>query len=127
MTNARGFTLLEVLVAMTILAIVGITVYTQSGTALEQAVEIERRVIANWVAENALEELRIALRTADEPPRAGSETRYELNGSREWRVLREIRNTDNENIREVRVTVNLEGDTREYAYAQLVGYVGRGG
>lgn len=57
--RARGFTLLEVLVALVIVAVAVAALGRAGSQALDSQAEIEQRTWALWVADNALSELRL--------------------------------------------------------------------
>ncbi|MGA9851559.1 MAG: type II secretion system minor pseudopilin GspI [Gammaproteobacteria bacterium] len=57
---ARGFTLIEVLIALAVLAIGMIAVISTAGTSTRQAGELRDDTFAHWVAMNELTTLRLA-------------------------------------------------------------------
>jgi general secretion pathway protein I len=58
--NCQGFTLLEVIIALGIVA-VGILAVSQAVTGyVDTTIELEQRMVANWVAANRLESQRIS-------------------------------------------------------------------
>jgi general secretion pathway protein I len=58
MTHARGFTLVEVLVALAIISIALMAALRAAGQATSAAEELRLRLFASWVAENRLAEHR---------------------------------------------------------------------
>ncbi len=52
--SSRGFTLVELLVALVVVALTGITVSSAVGNVVSQTYVLERRAVAHWVAENQL-------------------------------------------------------------------------
>ena len=56
--QARGFTLIEVLVAIAILAVSLAASVRAGGSAIRTAEDLRQRTLASWVAENRLAELR---------------------------------------------------------------------
>lgn len=56
----KGFTLLEILVALTILAVALAAVVRASSSAIQSTDALRTRILAQWVAENRLAELRLA-------------------------------------------------------------------
>jgi len=56
--RARGFTLLETLVALAILAIALTAAFRAMGVTAQSAAELRERMVGDWVAENRLAELR---------------------------------------------------------------------
>ena len=79
--SVRGFTLLEVLVALAVVAIaLGALVRTGAG-ALDQQAELETRTLALWVADNALTDLRLETTS----PAPGRRSGRASQGGRDWR------------------------------------------
>lgn len=60
MAAQRGFTLVEVLVAMTIAAIALMTAMRATGSLAVNSAELRDRALAQWSAENRLAQIRIA-------------------------------------------------------------------
>ncbi|NOU51878.1 type II secretion system minor pseudopilin GspI [Pseudoalteromonas sp. JBTF-M23] len=58
MRNNRGFTLLEVMVAMSICAMAGIAAMQATGEHITHISTLEEQTYASWVAENRLVEMR---------------------------------------------------------------------
>lgn len=116
--RGRGFTLIEVMVALTILALVAVTVYTQTAQALSQTLQVERRVLASWVAQNALADLRVAAETG-ERPESSNGTSYVVNGNREWRVQQTLTESDDPHLRDVLIEVMLDDDPGSHVLARL--------
>ncbi|MBD1582343.1 type II secretion system minor pseudopilin GspI [Pseudoalteromonas sp. S16_S37] len=56
--NNRGFTLLEVMVAMSICAMAGIAAMQATGEHITHISTLEEQTYASWVAENRLVEMR---------------------------------------------------------------------
>lgn len=60
MARQRGFTLLEIMVALAILSMVCLAVITSGGTAVDNAGYLKERTLATWVAMNKAAELELA-------------------------------------------------------------------
>lgn len=58
MRYSRGFTLLEVMVALTVFALIATTLSQTTASAVDNQLGIERTLFANWIAENEIIELR---------------------------------------------------------------------
>ncbi len=67
MKRARGFTLLEVLVALAIFAMVAASVLSASARSLQNASRLEDKTLAMWIADNRLNELQLE----QTPPSSG--------------------------------------------------------
>lgn len=97
----RGFTLVEVLVALVIFGVIAASVLKTLQDSVRQQGALEERLTANWVAQQALAEIR--LRT-DWPP-LGKKTEKVLLGNREWQVTAEVKSTSEPKMRHVIVQV----------------------
>jgi general secretion pathway protein I len=118
MKRARGFTLIEVLIALAILAIALAATSRAASLATDSALETRQRLLATWTAENRIAELR-ARRTF---PGVG-ETRLTADNGGVSFVLREtIADTPNPFMRRVEVAVADQRDPGR-ALATLTGYL----
>jgi general secretion pathway protein I len=102
---ARGFTLIEVLVALAILAVLATTLVSQSGNFSAQLFRLEDKTVALWVAQNALDEARLE----EHPTEAGKPVEVEMAG-RTWLVSRSIKPTERPGFSRIEVSVTREGD-----------------
>ena len=116
----RGFTLLETLVALAILAIALTAAFRALGVTAQSAAELRERMLGDWVAENRLAELRA---TAAWPSPGVSEGSAEQAG-RSYRWREEVKPTPNPLFRRIDVSV-FGPDSGEHAIARLTGYVAR--
>jgi general secretion pathway protein I len=106
MRRNDGFTLLEALVALTILA-VGLSATMRSlGVAAGAAGELRDRRLADWVAQNRLAELRVFNRF----PAAGSAEGDAVQGGRTFHWREEVAATPNPLFRRVDVRVFAADD-----------------
>ena len=85
--RAAGFTLLELLIAVAVFAVVATTVYTRSGDTLSQLQMLEERTVATWIAQNELAAARIRQRIEDEPMRLGTNSKELVMGGRDIRKI----------------------------------------
>ncbi|MEE4330283.1 MAG: type II secretion system minor pseudopilin GspI [Wenzhouxiangella sp.] len=77
--GSRAFTLLEVLVALVVVAIAVAALARAGSQALDGQFQAEQRTMALWVADNVLAELRL-----DPPERAGRRQGSQRMGGRDW-------------------------------------------
>lgn len=116
----RGFTLLEVLIALSIFAICASTLLQQSGRSVRQATSLETRTQASWIAENEMERLRLA----EEFAAVGRQEKEITFASRQWFITQDITNTSNQDLRKAVIEVR-DGDTPLATQYQLTGFLGR--
>jgi len=72
--RARGFTLLEVMVAMAVFAVAGLAVMKSAGEQVLGLGLLEEKTFANWVANNQLVQLRLERRWPGPAWTQGQET-----------------------------------------------------
>ncbi len=124
----RGFTLLEVLVALAIFASVSAVVLTAAGRSLTNAGRLEELTLAGWIADNRISELQLQ----QIPPSIGRETQELDYGSRKWQTLSEIEASADPGLLRVTVWVALQtprgrsGSVSERAVTSLTGFIAIG-
>ena len=105
-SRSVGFTLLETLVALVIVALGMMAVHIQLNRYAVGAGYVEQKVLASWIASNRVAELSVA----PQWPQLG-ETRDEVDyAQRTWIRRAEISETLVENLRRVDVSVALAED-----------------
>ena len=117
-SNSPGFTLVEVLVALAIVAVALLAALRVAGQGTTNAGELRSRLFAGWVAENRLAEHRAR---GDWLP-TGRQTGIERQGGIEFTWREEVVPTPNNAFRRVDVFVYGPAD-RGRSLAHLVGFV----
>ncbi len=126
MKSARAFTLLEVLVALAIFAVVAASVLSATARSLKTAARLEDKTFASWIADNRLQQIQLTESAPDEGREQGEET-Y---AGRRWLWQAEVQNTSEPEMRRVTVRValrppqGLRGKIEDNALATLSGFVG---
>lgn len=120
----RGFTLVEVLVALVIVAMGTLAVSGQIGQAARNARLMQVKTLGTWIALNKVTELRL-VDGLPGPKRENGEVEF---AGREWVWASEIKKPNDEvdNFMRIEVTVALADDP-ETVIADAIGFVGRGG
>lgn len=99
-----GFTLLEVMVALAIFATLAMAVLSASQYVVRLAGTAEERMLAAWVADNQLNELRLQPGVA-----IGRSQRVVQMAQREWVIRQHVRSANDLRMLAVDVEVTLAG------------------
>ncbi len=122
--KSRGFTLVEVLIALAGFAIVGAALVKNSANTVKQTAQLEERTIAIWLAENQLNQIRSAPRIDENFPSPGSDRINATMAGKDWELLVDYEATENADMRRVTVSV-FHPDNLDDEVASLTGFVGR--
>jgi general secretion pathway protein I len=112
----RGFTLIEVLVALAIIAVALLAAVRAAGAMAQANAELRLRLLAELAADNRIAELRAA---AAFPP-LGTRGAPCPQGNARLECVEEVKSTPNPLFRRVEVRVYATPE-REHALAELVG------
>ena len=116
--KAKGFTLIEVMLAMAIFAIAGVALVSSTSTHFRNLSLLETKMIANWVASNQLVEISLE---KSWPLKNNKKGKEELAGQ-EWFWIQKVVKTNDENMSQVTIEVRLE-QTAKSSIASLSTYV----
>ena len=119
MNSRRGFTLLEVLIALAIFSICALVILKQISQSVRHQERLETKTIALWIAENTIATRRL------EPqwPDTGSYQSAIFVAEREWVVEQDIEATTNNSLRKITVSVHkADVDTPDVS---LTGFLGK--
>ena len=114
-----GFTLIEVLVAMTIIAVGVSALVTAAGASAWRADFLREREFGRWVASNQLALWQVV---PSWPDVGTSNSEIEMAGQR-WHVRTRTQRVADDDLRRVDVEVRLDKDADNYVYS-LTGFVG---
>ncbi len=119
MNKFKGFTLIEVMVALLVITIGLGALIESTGNSAWQATYLKQKTIASWVAQN-----QIALHRAKRTWGTVSSTKGTTEMANiEWRWEMKISKTDDPSLRRLDVDVFLDGD--DSLKASLTGFIAR--
>lgn len=116
--NKSGFTLLEVMVALAIVAIALGAAVRLSGEIVTSSFDIRQRQFGRWIAQNRLN-LHLA---SNDWPALGTVDGEDTMGGEHFRWQETVSSTPNIHFRRIEVRV-FSDDEPDFALASLIGYV----
>lgn len=126
MKRVQGFTLLEVLVALAIFALVAASVLSATARSLQTASRLEEKTLAMWIADNRLTELQLS----QSPVADGREQGEVEFAGRRWQWQSEVQGTSEPDMRRVTLWIapmpaeRAASEVRERAVVSLNGFLG---
>lgn len=116
---SHGFTLIEVLVAVAIVALGLAGILATINGMVNASAYLRDKTLANWVAQNHITELRLQ----PEWPDIGKSTDEVDMGGQRWRVATEVGSTPVENLRRLDVSVAYD-EVPEEPLVTVAAFVG---
>lgn len=115
----KGFTLLEVMIALAVFAVSAFALVNQTSQSVKQLDYLKQKTYALWIAENKLTELRL------EPdwPALGTYTETITDFGQKWRIEADVVNTSEAMLRRVDLSVALSGS--DVHMLKLQGFIGQ--
>ena len=123
MIRSRGFTLVEVMVALAIFTVVAVTLVKTATLSVRHAGLIEDRSTAWWLAENEITRLRLVERTDENFPRVGTDRTSVDLSSDSWELETRVESTENELVRRITVLAYKAGS--DQPIVEVIAFIGR--
>jgi len=116
--KSRGFTLIEVLVALVIVALSLTALAASMSQMIDAATTMRDRTYASWIAQNKITEIRLA-NVVPEVATTSGEIDYG-HATWEWRAV--VSETGIENFMRIDVSISYFGE--EYIVRTVTGFIG---
>ena len=123
-SNNKGFTLIEVIIALSIVAIVSTTVFKSVTESVIQSRGLKERVVAQWIAENEIAKIHMLSSREEYFPAIGAERFAKNMVGQTWQIEVRVLDTENPLMRRIEVAV-FQDSNLEIAATQLISFVGR--
>lgn len=118
--TARAFTLLEVLVALAVVAIALTAAVTAAGQDARNVALLRDRTLAHWVAMDRVAEAQLS----DDWPGVGKREGDTVMAGQEWHWTLAVSATDDDDVRRLDVEVR-HTPREERALTSMIAYLGR--
>lgn len=103
----RGFTLVEMMVAIAILAISAMLIYSSNSNAIRHQLMLEETTIGHWLLLNAIEEEKINRVVSPELATEPIESKTVDFGDKRYLITRNSLETDNDDVELVDFSIEL--------------------
>lgn len=111
----RGFTLVEMMVAIAILAISAMLIYSSNSNAIRHQLMLEETTIGHWLLLNAIEEEKINRVVSPELATEPIESKTVDFGHKRYLITRNSLETDNDDVELVDFSIELiDPDTGDH-------------
>ena len=119
----KGFTLLEVLVALVFFSLIGMVLQQVTASTVSQYFAVRHKMFSSWLAENKLTELQLS-KSLPPPKELKEDVEF---ANEEWQIVSKITKTENPDINKVDVSVYLidASSNDKNKKLTLTGFVGR--
>ncbi|CAG0910084.1 unnamed protein product [Cyprideis torosa] len=114
-----GFSLLEVLIALAVLAFALTALINTSGSAARNAAHLQEKTLAHWVAMNKMAELRLS----ETFPNLGIETGKSEMAGQQWEWETTTSETPEKSMRRIDVRVRFPGDPKGTSITTISGFL----
>ncbi|MCU7940979.1 MAG: type II secretion system minor pseudopilin GspI [gamma proteobacterium symbiont of Bathyaustriella thionipta] len=105
----QGFTLIEIIIALVVIAVALGAVIATTGNSFKHAAHIKDKTLALWVAQNTIAEMTIA----NQWPANGTQSDNAMMAGKQWYIKRAIKVTPDSNIRRMDLSVYSDEKTQD--------------
>ena len=121
-----GFTLVEILISLAVFSVVASSLLTNSTQMISTTEKLRNKTVANWIAANEVNRMRLNLREDSDYPDEGTTVSDIRMMDIEWAVAIHVASTENRNMRRVTVEVSPRLDTDDGPpLTSFTGFIGQ--
>ncbi len=121
-TEQRGFTLIEVMVALVIVSVALPALLFEVQNQASHTGYLRDKAVAQWIAQNKMTELRVLRELNDQVFKGTASGEVEMAGA-DWTWYLEALDTEVDGIKRMEVSVSLGQAEREEALVTLAGFI----
>lgn len=115
----KGFTLIEVMIALSIFAVMAATISRTASQNADTVLYLEEKTLASFVAENRLNKMKLL----GYPETVQNKDSVDMAG-REWHIVTKVEDTPLPNFRRIEIKVAKVSD-KENPLINLTGFMGK--
>jgi general secretion pathway protein I len=115
----KGFSLIEVMVALVVVAVSLGAVIAAVGGAASNEIIVGEQTFARWVAMNQLAEVRLKRKW----PKIGKTNGTESMAGVDWKWEQNVIKTPDDDVRRLEISARKEGAEKKGASANIVGFI----
>ena len=119
--SQSGFSLIEVVIALAVLAISLSALINSTSTATANTIGLRDKTLAHWVAMNKMAQIRLDGKW----PGVGVKKGKSKLADHEWEVETTISGTPEPSIRRIDIRIRKPGDPKETSLTLLTGFIGK--
>ncbi|MFT6029312.1 MAG: general secretion pathway protein I [Oleiphilaceae bacterium] len=119
----KGFTLLEVMVALVFFTLIGMVLQQVTASTVNQYLSVRHKMFSSWLAENKLTELQLSKSLAP-----AKEYKEDVEFANEkWQIISKIKTTENPDINKIDVEIyHIDASSNDKnKKLTLTGFIGR--
>ena len=116
-SRSRGFTMIEVMVAILVVSLGIVSVIDVTAKHVRNIGELEKRMVASWVASNHVAEIRHDAKI--DKISSGSDVERVKMGGQKWRSRARLEKTKVEKVFLLTINVTDDGDPDKKVYASV--------
>lgn len=122
--SVRGFTLIEVLIAVIVLSIALLAITRNAGLAVHETNDLQQRTAAHWVAMDIVAQAELGIIQVNSAGSSQNGTENIMNHNWDWQLTSEaVPNESNDNESVIKIIVNVQDSVSHEQLATVFSYL----